>query len=102
MKDKIVNIIKKYWVIPASVLLWCYPIMPVGLGMCSVFILTIGHENLSIFLAMVGTGVVSSILIIFKLKKASCLSKRKKNILTFISILLFTLISYVYVGVVMM
>ena len=69
MKDRLTNMIKKYWVIPVSILLWYYPIMPLGMGMCSIIILTTGSEHISVFVSMIGIGVASSILIILKLKK---------------------------------
>ena len=101
MKDRLTNMIKKYWVIPVSILLWYYPIMPLGMGMCSIIILTTGSEHISVFVSMIGMGVVSSILIIFKLKKATRLKKSIKYMLVSISILIFALLSY-YLGIVLM
>ena len=101
MKDKLVDMVKKYWVIPASVLLWYYPILPLGLGICSIIVLTTGSECISVVVSMVGIGAVSSILIILKLKKVTHLKKRIRHILTLISIIFFALLSY-YVGIVMM
>ena len=99
--DRVVAFGKKYWVIPVSILLWYYPIMPLGLGICSIIILTTGSEYISVFISMIGIGVASSLLIIFKLKIVSQLKKSIKYMLVSVSILIFALLSF-YLGIVMM
>ncbi|MBQ9766501.1 MAG: hypothetical protein IJW37_00140 [Lachnospiraceae bacterium] len=94
MKDKLVNIIKKYWVIPISILLWYYPIMPLGMVTCAVIALSTGSEYISVFVSMIGIGVVSSIPIILKLKKSEKLKKSTKYVIISATILIFAFFTY--------
>ena len=101
MKSKLISIIKTYWVIPVSVLLWYYPIMPLGLIICAIIGLTTGSEYISIIISMLGIGVLSSLPIIFKLKKTESLKKSAKYVLIIATILIFSFLTY-YLAIVKM
>lgn len=98
---KAIAFLEKWWVIPVSILLWYYPIMPLGLILCAIISLATGSEYISIIVSVLGIGILSSLLILFKLKKSEQLEKRTKYILGVVTILMFSLLTY-YLAIVKM
>ena len=57
--------------------------MPLGLIICAIIGLTTGSEYISTIISMLGIGGLSSLLIVFKLKKSESLKKSVKYVLVF-------------------
>lgn len=92
---RITKFIKKYWVIPFSVLIWYYPIMPVGMMLWVLFVLATGIEHVSLLFFLVGIGIASSLPIIFRLRKLDRIKKKKKYFIIIGTVLLYAILTYV-------
>ena len=92
---RIIDFIKKYWIIPFSVLIWYYPIMPVGMMLWALFVLATGIEHVSLLFFLVGIGIASSLPFVFRFRKLDRVKKKTKYFTIMGTVLLYAILTYV-------
>ena len=99
--EKIRAFLKEWWVVPASLLVWYYPIMPFGLVIWSLIGLATGSEYICTIISTLGIGAMSSLPIILKLRKIDTMKKSTKYVLGAVSVSAFALLTF-YITIVEM
>lgn len=93
MKGKLKNILKRYWVIPVSLLL-VLPVASIGSLLLYFMLMITGVEWLSYVLSYGAVGVVISLPIVIKVWNSDRMNKGAKMLIIVLSVLLFSMISY--------
>lgn len=99
--EKLRVFLKEWWVVPASLLIWYYPIMPLGLVIWALIGLATGSEYICTVISLLGIGAMSSLPIMLKLRKAENMKKSTKYVLGAVSVFVFALLTF-YIAIVKM